>query len=178
MRSVVVVGVAVQIFAGNVCAAERQAQGAPGGTPTSNTPAVSRTEVQKNFLVVEPSTWDWFGVAFKKDGQKVGPGFFSVVPGAAVKGSAEAERHAARARVFHGFTFGFGIVGFGSLFAGLAVRGDNHRWNDTSTGLVAGGVIAIFTESIFALARSTEMLEAINAYNHDLVEGRLTNDRP
>jgi hypothetical protein len=37
------------------------------------------------------------------------------------------------------------------------------------------GVVALFAEGISALARQNEMLAAINAYNHDLVTGRLQN---
>ena len=130
-------------------------------------------EVARKFLKVEPSTWDWFGVVLKKDGQRVGPEFFAVVPSPAIKGSAEAEQHVQRARVFQGFTFGLGITGCGLIIGSVGERQANHRWNETGVLLGVGGIVSLLTGSMFALGRDREAIEAVSSYNYDVVSGTL-----
>jgi hypothetical protein len=127
----------------------------------------------QQFLKVEPSTWEWFGVVFEKDGQRIAPEFFNVIPSAAIAGSAEAERHARRARVFQGFTVGLNITGAGLIIGSAGVRQANHRWNETAVLVGVGGIISLLVGSMVALGRDREALEAVNSYNYDVVTGTL-----
>lgn len=131
------------------------------------------TAAARRFLKVESSTWDWFGIVLRKDGHKVGPEFFGVVPSEAIRGSIESERHARRARIYQGFSFGFGVAGFGLLMGSYAARQAEHRWSDTSLILGAGGLASILGSFVCAMGRDRAMLEAVNAYNYDLVSGAL-----
>ena len=133
-----------------------------------------RPAVEQRFLHVEFSFWSPYGMRLSKNGQTVGPGFFSIVPDAAVGGSIEAKKHAFRARVSQGFTLGFALAAIGLIVAGVAVRADNgQEWTNTSRYLVGGGIPAILSEFICALIREREILEAVNSYNYDLVRGNL-----
>ena len=79
----------------------------PQARAESVTPVPSQATLESQFLRAEVSTWDLFGVKLSRNGQQVGPRFFSVVPDEAVAGSAAASRHASHARVFHGPGPGF-----------------------------------------------------------------------
>ena len=132
------------------------------------------TELEARFLRAETSFWDTFGVKLSKNGQQVGPTFFSVVPDEAVAGSSDAKRHAHRARVFHGFVIGVDLAGLGLVAGGYAVRASNeHEWTTASKLMVGGGLLALLSDGIFILARHNEILAAVNSYNYDLVTGRL-----
>ena len=136
-------------------------------------PAMANDAALPKFLKVEPSTWDWFGVVLKKDGQRVGPNIFTVIPSLAIKGSVEAERHAQRARILQGFTFGLDITGVGLIIGSAGLRQVNHRWSETAVLLGVGGIVSLLASSMFALGRDREALEAVNAYNYDVVSGTL-----
>jgi hypothetical protein len=104
-----------------------------------------------------------------KNGEAVGPTFFSVLPQEIVQGSPEAQRHARHATVFQGFTLGFSVVAIGLIAAGGGVRASNRGdWTDASTYLVGGGVAALFLGSASALLKQNELFAAVNAYNYDL----------
>lgn len=131
-------------------------------------------DLEARFLRAETSFWDVFGVRLSKNGQQVGPSFFSVVPDEAVAESSDAKRHAHRARVFHGFLIGFELAGLGLVGSGFAVRSSNqNEWTTASKLLVGGGIVALISDSIFILARHNEILAAVNSYNYDLITGRL-----
>jgi hypothetical protein len=126
----------------------------------------------QRFLRLELSTWDTFGIALSRNGQRVGPGIFSVVSDEAVRGSSEAKRHAGHARVC--FVIGFAVAGVGLLGGGLAERASSNEWNNGAKLLVAGGVLGILAEYVAALARENEIAAAANSYNEELVRGKLT----
>ena len=128
----------------------------------------------QRFLRLELSTWDTFGIALSRNGQRVGPGIFSVVSDQAVRGSSEAKRHAGHARVYQGFVIGFAVAGVGLLGGGLAERASSNEWNNGAKLLVAGGVLGILAEYVAALARENEIAAAANSYNEELVRGKLT----
>ena len=78
------------------------------------------------------------------------------------------------ARVLQGVVLGFALTSVGLIAGSFALRSSNdNEWTQGSRFMLAGGVVALFAEGIGALARQNEMLAAINAYNHDLVTGRL-----
>ena len=109
-----------------------------------------------------------------KNGEQVGPRFFAIISDETLAGSGEAQRHASHARIFHGFVLGLGLAGVGLLLGGLQVAASNDGdWNDTAKFMVAGGVLSEFVGYFLALNRQNEILAAVNAYNHDLVTGRL-----
>ncbi len=150
------------------------AEQAPEVSKTPESVANRRPALEQQFLHVEFSFWSPYGMRLSKNGQTVGPGFFSVVPDEAVGGSKEGKKHAFRARVSQGFTNAFTSAAIGLVAAGVAVRADNGReWTNTSRLLVGGGILAIFSEFICALIREREILEAVNSYNYDLVRGNL-----
>ena len=144
-------------------------------SPSPAPKAESRLDLEQRFLRVESSTWAPFGFRLSKNGQAVGPGFFSVVPDDAVTGSKEAMVHARHARVYQGFTLGSGLAGVGLIVGGFAVAGHHERWTQTARLLTAGGILAIFSEFFCALGRERETIKTINAYNYDLVRGLLAN---
>jgi hypothetical protein len=144
-------------------------------SPSPAPKAESRLDLEHRFLRVESSTWAPFGFRLSKNGQAVGPGFFSVVPDDAVTGSKEAKTHARHARIYQGFTIGSALAGVGLIVGGFAVAGHHERWTQTSRLLTAGGILAIFTEFLCALGRERETIKTINAYNYDLVRGALAN---
>jgi hypothetical protein len=138
----------------------------------------SPIDLEARFLRAETSFWDTFGVKLSKNGQQVGPTFFSVVPDEAVAGSSDAKRHAHRARVFHGFVIGVDLAGLGLVAGGFAVRASNeHEWTTASKLMVGGGLLALLSDGIFILARHNEILAAVNSYNHDLITGRLETEQ-
>jgi hypothetical protein len=117
-------------------------------------------------------------VKLSKNGQQVGPTFFSVVPDEAVAGSSDAKRHAHRARVFHGFVIGVDLAGLGLVVGGFAVRSSNqHEWTTASKLMVGGGLLALLSDGVFILARHNEILAAVNSYNYDLITGRLETEQ-
>jgi len=129
--------------------------------------------VARQFLRVEPSTWDWFGVALKKDDQKVGPGFFAVVPDEAIKGSSSAKGHAAHARAYQGLALGLGIAGLGLVMGSAVTRQRDHGWDHTPVILGLSGFASLLGGSLFAIARDWQAAEAVNSYNYDVVTGNL-----
>jgi hypothetical protein len=138
----------------------------------------SPIDLDARFLRAETSFWDTFGVKLSKNGQQVGPTFFSVVPDEAVAGSSDAKRHAHRARVFHGFVIGVDLAGLGLVAGGFAMRASNeHEWTTSSKLMVGGGLLALLSDGIFILARHNEILAAVNSYNHDLITGRLETEQ-
>lgn len=138
------------------------------------TPVPTQATLESQFLRAEASTWDLFGVKLSRNGQQVGPRFFSVVPDEAVAGSAAATRHASHARVFHGLVLGLTTVAVGLVAGGLAVHSSNdNRWTDGSRQMVWGGVLSELLAWSCALFRQNEILATVDAYNHDLVTGRL-----
>jgi MFS family permease len=130
--------------------------------------------LEQKFLRIEPSFWDTFGITLTRSGQRMGPGFFSVIPDDVVRGSSEAERHAGHARVWQGFVVGFGVVGLGLIGGGLADRASANEWNTGAKLLVAGGIVGIFVQYVAALARQNEIAAAVSSYNEDLVRGTFT----
>jgi len=137
--------------------------------------AVSRLDLEQRFLRVESSTWGPFGFRLSKNGQAVGPAFFSVVPDDAVSGSKEAMAHARHARIYQEFTIGSALSGVGLIVGGFAVASHHERWTQTARLLTAGGILAIFTEFLCAQGREHETIKAVNVYNYDLVRGALAN---
>ena len=129
--------------------------------------------IQQQFLRVESSPWLPYGWRLSKDGQTVGAAWFSVVPDEAVSGSKEALVHARHARIYQGFTLGSVLAGAGLIIGGLAVADSHREWTRTARLLTAGGVLAIFTEFACALGREDEIMKSVNAYNYDLVRGKL-----
>ena len=144
-------------------------------SPSSAPKAVSRPDLEQRFLRVESSTWAPFGLRLAKNGQAVGPAFFSVVPDEAVRGSNEAMAHARHARIYQGFTIGSALAGVGLIVGGFAVADHHRRWTQTARLLTAGGILAIFTEFFCAFGREHEIIRTVNAYNYDLVRGALAN---
>jgi len=125
---------------------------------------------------VESSPWSALGLRLSKNGQVVGPRWFSVVPNEAVEGSKEAKKHAVHARIFHGATAGFALAAVGLIIGGAAVA-DNHReWTSSARLLAAGGLLAILAEGVCALFREREIMETVNSYNYDLVRGNLGDE--
>jgi len=122
---------------------------------------------------VESSPWSPLGLRLSKNGQVVGPRWFSVVPDEAVAGSVEARKHASHARIFHGATAAFALAGVGLIIACVSVAAHDREWTTTARGLAAGGLLAIFSEGLCALFREREIMESVNAYNYDLVRGKL-----
>ena len=132
------------------------------------------TNLDSRFLRAEISTWDTFGVKLSKNGERVGPRFFAIIPDETLAGSSEAQRHASHARVYHGFVLGLGVVGVGLLLGGLQVAASNDGdWNRTAKFMVAGSAVSVFAAYFLALSRQNEILAAVSAYNHDLITGRL-----
>jgi hypothetical protein len=134
-------------------------------------PSKSRPELEQQFLRVAPSPWSPFGFRLSKNGQPMGPNLFSVVPDAAVSGSEEAMVHVRHARIYQGFTVGTAFTGVGLILGGFVVANQHDRWTPAARLLTAGGVLAILGELFCALGRAHETLEAVNAYNYDLVRG-------
>jgi hypothetical protein len=122
---------------------------------------------------VESSPWSPLGLRLSKNGQVVGPRWFSVVPDEAVAGSTEAKRHASHARIFHGATAAFALAGVGLILGGVVVADSNREWTSGAKLLAAGGLLAILSEGLCALYREREIMEAVNAYNYDLVRDKL-----
>ena len=129
--------------------------------------------IEQQFLRVESSLWLPYGWRLSKNGQTVGPEWFSVVPNEAVRGSKEAMAHARHARIYQGFTLGSVLAGVGLIVGGLAVADSHREWTRTARLLTAGGILAIFTEFVCALGREDEIMKSVNAYNYDLVKGKL-----
>jgi hypothetical protein len=97
----------------------------------------SLLDLEQRFLRVESPTWASFGFRLSKNGQAVGPGFFSVVPDDAVTGSKEAMVHARHARVYQGFTLGSALAGVGLIVGGFAVAGHHEGWTQTARLITA-----------------------------------------
>ena len=95
------------------------------------------------------------------------------MPDEAVAGSAEAKKHASHARIFHGATAAFALAGVGLIVGGVAVADSNREWTSGAKLLAAGGLLAILSEGLCALYREREIMEAVNAYNYDLVRDKL-----
>lgn len=131
--------------------------------------------LEQNFLRIEPSFWDTFGIRLSKGEQPVRHGLFSVVSDEAVRGSTGAGRHVDHARVWQGLVIGFAVSGVGLIGGGLAEEASEKQWNGGAKVLVAGGVLFIFLEYIAALSRQNEIAAAVSSYNEDLVLGRLTD---
>ena len=145
----------------------------PQARAESVTPVPSQATLESQFLRAEVSSWDLFGVKLSRNGQQLGPHFFSVVPDEAVAGSAAATRHASHARVFQGLVLGFTTAAVGLVAGGLAVRSSNDdRWTDGSRLMVWGGVLSELLAWSCALFRQNEILATVDAYNHDLVSGK------
>jgi len=123
----------------------------------------------QRFLRIEPSFWDTFGITLSRNGQRVGPGFFSMIPDEVVRGSPEAKRHAGHARVYQGFVIGFGVAGLGLIGTGVAERASASEWNTGAKVLVASGVVGVLVQYAAALARQNEIAAAVSSYNEDLV---------
>jgi hypothetical protein len=122
---------------------------------------------------VESSPWSTLGLRLSKNGQVVGPRWFSVVPDEAVAGSVEAKRHTAHARIAHGATAAFTLAASGLLVGGVTVADSNREWTSSARLLVAGGLLAVISEWVCAWFREREIMETVNAYNYDLVRGKL-----
>lgn len=150
-----------------------QTDGIPAAS-TSDTKAsqtASSNDVERRFLRVEPAFWSPFGVRLSIDGRKVGPGLLAIVPDEAVKGSDTARRHAVHARIDQGIVIGSAAATIGLLIASVVVRGQNNDWTPAARGLGVGAVFTFASEILFASLRDREFLEAVNAYNYDLVRG-------
>lgn len=140
----------------------------------ARTPAHGAINPGARFLRAEISLWDTFGLKLTRNGNQVGPSFFSVIPDEAVAGSPEAGRHVSHARVWQGCVLGFALTSVGLIAGSLALTSSNdNQWTQGSRLMLAGGVVALLAQGISALARQNEMMAAVNAYNHDLVTGRL-----
>lgn len=138
------------------------------------TPVPTQATLESQFLRAEASTWDLFGVKLSRNGLQVGPRFFAVVPDEAVAGSAAATRHASHARVFHGLVLGLTTAAVGLVAGGLAMHSSNDdRWTDGSRLMVWGGVASFLLAGPCAILRQNEILATVDAYNHDLVTGKL-----
>jgi hypothetical protein len=163
--------------AGRILAAALAASVFLAGTPLAHADhdvSVPPTNLESRFLRAEMSPWDTFGLKLSINGQQVGPRFFSVIPDETLAGSSEAQRHASHARVLHGFGLGLVLTGVGLLIGGLQVAASNGGdWNNTAKFMVAGSALAVFAAYFLALQRQNEILAAVNAYNHDLITGRL-----
>jgi hypothetical protein len=140
---------------------------------TPPAPAPGATDTSARFLRAEASLWDTFGVKVSRNGKQLGPALFSILPDEAVAGSAEAARHVSHARVLQGFVLCFALTGVGLIAGSFALASNDNQWTQGSRLMLAGGLVAVFAEGLTALARQTEILAAVNAYNHDLVTGRL-----
>jgi hypothetical protein len=144
-----------------------------GATPQS--PVDGRLGLDSQFLRVEGAFWGTFGLKLSKNGQVVGPRFFSVVPDDVVAGSNEAKRHASHARIYHGVGLAFASAAIGLIVGGLVVRSNDREWTTRSVSLVIGGFESVVLEAVCGMLRTNEMMEAVNAYNYDLVRGKLGN---
>jgi hypothetical protein len=122
---------------------------------------------------VESSPWSPLGLKLSKNGQTVGPRWFSVVPDEAVEGSKDAKKHASHARIFHGATAAFALAAVGLIVGSVAVADSNREWTANARLLAAGGLLAILSEGLCAMFREREIMEAVNAYNYDLVRDKL-----
>jgi hypothetical protein len=91
----------------------------------------------------------------------------------AVSGSKEAMAHARHARIYQGFTLGSALTGVGLIVGGLTVADSHRKWTRTARLLTVGGILAIFAEFACALGREDEIMKSVNAYNYDLVRGKL-----
>jgi len=98
--------------------------------------------------------WSTLGLKLSKNGQVVGPRWFSVVPDEAVEGSKEAEKHASHARMSHVATAAFALAAVGLIVAGVSVAAHDREWTTTARGLAAGGLLAILSEGLDCPCRS------------------------
>lgn len=163
------------LSSGNALAQASPATQASQTSPASKSLADHPASIEQQFLRVESSPWSPLGLRLSKNGQVVGPRWFSVVPDEAVEGSKEAKKHAFHGRIFHALTAGFALAGVGLIIGGVAVA-DNHReWTSDARYLAAGGLLAILAEGVCALFRERGIMETVNSYNHDLVRGNLGN---
>ena len=154
------------------------AQASPAGQASQTSPAPKsladhQAGIEQQFLRVESSPWSALGLRLSKNGQVVGPRWFSVVPDEAVEGSKEAKKHAFHARIFHGATAGFALAAVGLIVGGIAVVDSNGKWTSNARLLAAGGLLALLAEGVCALFREREIMETVNSYNYDLVRGKL-----
>lgn len=55
------------------------------------------------------------------------------------------------------------------------MRTGGNPWSSPNTekGLAAGGLLAILSDGLCAWLREREIMESVNAYNYDLVRGKL-----
>jgi hypothetical protein len=87
--------------------------------PVPRSLADRQLRIEQQFLRVESSPWSTLGLRLSKNGQVVGPRWFTVVPNEAVAGSSEAKKHASHARIFHGATAAFALAGVGLIVGGV-----------------------------------------------------------
>jgi len=161
------------LFSGNALAQANFPDQALPPRPAPRSLADRQIRVEQQFLRVESSPWSPLGLKLSKNGQEVGPKWFSVVPDEAVAGSTEAEKHASHARIFHGATAAFALAGVGLIVGGVAVADSNREWTTNARMLSAGGLLAILLEGVCAQFREREIMESVNAYNYDLVRDKL-----
>ena len=161
------------LSSGNALAQVNPPDQASTVTPAPRSLPDRQLRIEQQFLRVESSPWSPLGLKLLKNGQTVGPRWFSVVPDEAVAGSTEAKKHASHARIFHGATAAFALAGVGLIVGGVAVANGNREWTSGAKLLAAGGLLAILSEGLCALYREREIMEAVNAYNYDLVRDKL-----
>jgi hypothetical protein len=145
----------------------------PSTTTTRPGQEPGPTDIERRFLRVESSFWRPFGLRLSVDGRTVGPGVFAIVPDEAIRGSETARRHAVHARIDQGIVIGSAAATVGLLIAAVAVRAGNDEWTPAAQGLGAGALFAFASELFFALLREKEFLATVNAYNYDVVTGKL-----
>ena len=161
------------LSSGSATAQTNLADQASPASPAPRSLADRQLRIEQQFLRVESSPWSPLGLKLSKNGQMVGPRWFSVVPDEAVAGSTEAKKHASHARIFHGATVAFALAGVGLIVGGVTVADSNREWTSGAKLLAAGGLLAILSEGLCALYRERKIMEAVNAYNYDLVRDKL-----
>jgi hypothetical protein len=166
------------LSSGNALAQASPAAQASQPSPAPKSLVDHPAGIEQQFLRVESSPWSALGLRLSKNGQVVGPRWFSVVPDEAVEGARKAKKHAVHARIFHGLTAGFALAGVGLIIGGVAVADNHGEWTSNARYLAAGGLLAILAEGVCALFREREIMETVNSYNYDLVRGKLGDGAP
>ncbi len=162
-------------------AALAQEEAAPAPVAAASPAAPDPTR----YLRLESDFWGVYGVKLSRSGQEFGPGFLASGLEDAVRGSTDAERHANSAQIWAGVNLGFGLASAGLLVASLvtyeAPGGGVGGWPDfvprdggiRTAALNLGWLLSLTASVVSRYMTYEAIMLSVNAYNRDLVEGRL-----